>query len=126
MVKGGYIGSSDRCTVTWPNPKCSLPVLDAPDNSLFCPLPYHLSVSFLCPLSHFWLLLTSVPIIKKCVLNHFLEMLSHISYLSMAPVLSPLLICTELPCRKQLLFQSCDDGEFTQREQVNPLRYPVT
>lgn len=28
----------------------------------------------------------------------------------MAPVLSPLLIRTELPCRKQLLFQSCDNG----------------
>lgn len=34
MIKGGYIGNSNRCTDTWPNPQCSLPMLDAPDNSL--------------------------------------------------------------------------------------------
>lgn len=124
MIKGGYISDSNRCTITWHKPPVLLGYVAC--SRQFSLLPTALGVSFLCPLSYFWLLLTSVPIIKKCVLNRSLEMLSHISYLSMAPVLSPLLICTEPPCRKQLLFQSCDNGEFREREQVNPLIYPVT
>lgn len=99
----------------WPKPPVLLVHVGCSWQFSLALLPTALGVSFLPPLSHFWLLLTSVPIIKKSVLNHSLEMLSHISYLSMAAELPPLLICTELPCRKQLSFQPCANGEFRQR-----------